>query len=392
MALKDKLMTLEDFKAVRDVDVASNSAQFTEIKADLDALEPGLSAEAKAALLACFENVAWIGQDGQNYYDALETALTGTPETYSTVLYNDGTLIINERGRRRASNIEKHGSVVSEYPPLDESHSYSFTVNMSNFSSTAYWYENRANITKVEIGSRISPTRIQGWFCGLLNCVSMDLALIDVSKVTNARCAFYGCASLASIDTSRLAFSSKLSDALGLFRGCSSIERLDISTWDFSNVYTITDFLNGCSSLQSVMLPDLSKTAETDTDLTGTMFVFKDCSNLVSIDLSRFNTSKSNNFRGLFDGCARLTEIDISNFDVSLVANTTEMFRSCSMLRTIKSTNNLNTSTNTNSANMFLGCTSLIGGNGTTYNSSYVDKTRARIDGGTSAPGYFTAA
>ena len=35
MALKDKLMTLEDFKAVRDVDVASNSAQFKEIKADL---------------------------------------------------------------------------------------------------------------------------------------------------------------------------------------------------------------------------------------------------------------------------------------------------------------------------------------------------------------------
>ena len=38
MALKDKLMTLEDFKAVRDVDVASNSAQFTDIKADLDTL------------------------------------------------------------------------------------------------------------------------------------------------------------------------------------------------------------------------------------------------------------------------------------------------------------------------------------------------------------------
>ena len=39
MALKDKLMTLEDFKAVRDVDVASNSAQFTEIKADLGDLD-----------------------------------------------------------------------------------------------------------------------------------------------------------------------------------------------------------------------------------------------------------------------------------------------------------------------------------------------------------------
>ena len=38
MALKDKLMTLEDFKAVRDVDVASNNKQFTDIKADLTTL------------------------------------------------------------------------------------------------------------------------------------------------------------------------------------------------------------------------------------------------------------------------------------------------------------------------------------------------------------------
>ena len=42
MALKDKLMTLEDFKAVRDVDVASNSAQFTEIKADLGDVKSNL--------------------------------------------------------------------------------------------------------------------------------------------------------------------------------------------------------------------------------------------------------------------------------------------------------------------------------------------------------------
>ena len=75
MALKDKLMTLEDFKAVRDVDVASNSAQFTEIKADLGALEPGLSDTAKAALLTCFEHVAWIDEHGQTYYNALEDAL-----------------------------------------------------------------------------------------------------------------------------------------------------------------------------------------------------------------------------------------------------------------------------------------------------------------------------
>lgn len=35
----------------------------------------GLSNEAKQALLTCFQKVAWIDENGQTYYDALETAL-----------------------------------------------------------------------------------------------------------------------------------------------------------------------------------------------------------------------------------------------------------------------------------------------------------------------------
>ena len=49
MALKDKLMTLEDFKAVRDVDVASNSAQFTELRADLGAQTDSIQGVASFA-------------------------------------------------------------------------------------------------------------------------------------------------------------------------------------------------------------------------------------------------------------------------------------------------------------------------------------------------------
>ncbi len=40
---------------------------------------------------------------------------------------------------------------------------------------------------------------------------------------------------------------------------------------------------------------------------------------------------------------------------------------------------------------MFKDSTKLQGGAGTTYNSSKIDKTYARIDGGTASPGYFTA-
>jgi cardiolipin synthase len=37
----------------------------------------GLSEDAKTALLACFRHVAWIDENGQDYYDALVAALAG---------------------------------------------------------------------------------------------------------------------------------------------------------------------------------------------------------------------------------------------------------------------------------------------------------------------------
>lgn len=61
----------------------------------------GLSYEAKQALMNCFENVAWIGTDGQYYYDALYDALFGsTPVTPTldgiTAVFNQGSNVIYE--------------------------------------------------------------------------------------------------------------------------------------------------------------------------------------------------------------------------------------------------------------------------------------------------------
>lgn len=44
---------------------------------DTYTVEAGLSDDARAALLACFRNVAWINGDGQDYYKTLESALYG---------------------------------------------------------------------------------------------------------------------------------------------------------------------------------------------------------------------------------------------------------------------------------------------------------------------------
>ena len=52
---------------------------------------PGMSDDAKTALLNCFAHVAWTGNDGQTYFDALEDALfpTATLESISVVYDQD---------------------------------------------------------------------------------------------------------------------------------------------------------------------------------------------------------------------------------------------------------------------------------------------------------------
>ena len=66
-----------------------------------------------------------------------------------------------------------------------------------------------------------------------------------------------------------------------------------------------------------------------------------------------------------------------------------QMFYGCSALTAIYVSNTWDVSGVMGSTDMFLDCTNLVGGQGTTYNSSYTDKTRAVIDA-SGTPGYLT--
>ena len=53
-------------------DVDAIDTRVTALESDTSG---GLTADIKSALLACFNHVAWAGNDGQDFYDALESAL-----------------------------------------------------------------------------------------------------------------------------------------------------------------------------------------------------------------------------------------------------------------------------------------------------------------------------
>ena len=113
-------------------------------------------------------------------------------------------------------------------------------------------------------------------------------------------------------------------------------------------------------------------------------------SHVNNLDLSNFNTSKVTDMNRMF-WSTYATTIDVSSFDTSKVTDMHYMFSNSTNLKAIYASNKFNTDAVTSSTEMFYDCTSLVGGSGTKYNLRYIDKTYARIDGGTSNPGYFTA-
>ncbi|MBQ6191065.1 MAG: BspA family leucine-rich repeat surface protein [Bacteroidaceae bacterium] len=143
---------------------------------------------------------------------------------------------------------------------------------------------------------------------------------------------------------------------------------------------------SGCTELTSIEgLENLNMDNVTDIS-----FMFYGCSKLKSLDLSSFNTSNVTRMYCMFEDCSSLQIIDLTSFDITNVTNMKFMFNSCSELTTICCFGDWSTS-NANSGAMFQGCDKLVGGKGTLYNYSFVDKTYARPDGGTGSPGYFTA-
>ena len=123
--------------------------------------------------------------------------------------------------------------------------------------------------------------------------------------------------------------------------------------------------------------------------VTNMGLVFYGCSSLTTLDLSSFDTRSVTNMGGMFWNCTSLQRLDLSSFNTQNVTDMSGMFQDCSMLKTIYATDDWNRSGNT--MNMFQGCTSIVGGMGTTFAPDHIDAEYAHIDGGPSNPGYFTA-
>ena len=284
------------------------------------------------------------------------------------------------------------------------------TIDVSNFDTSkvtdmhGMFYNSKATTIDLSNFDTSNVTNMDFMFCES-KATSIDLSNFNTSNVTNMSGMFYNSV-VTSIDLSNFN-TSKVTNMSYMFYN-SAVTSIDLSNFDTSNV-TNMDTMFALSQATSIDLSNFNTSKVTNM---SHMFYI---SNVKSLDVSSFDTSKVTNMDNMFDRTAitelkglnnfntsnvtsmsnmfimsQLTTLDLSSFDTSKVTNMSRMLEKCAKLTTIYVSDKFITDNVTNSSNMFKSSTKLVGGSGTKYDSTKIDKTYARIDGGTSSPGYFT--
>ena len=184
--------------------------------------------------------------------------------------------------------------------------------------------------------------------------VSIDLSSFNTTNVVDMSYMFYG----------------------------SQATSLDLSSFDTSNVTNMT-----CMFTETAATT-LNLSSFDTSNVTDMSNMFKN-SQATTLDLSSFHISNVTDMSNMFEN-SQATTLDLSSFHISNVQYVTDMFTNATNLKTIYVSSNFITDNVLANITMFKNCTNLVGGAGTKYDSKHVNNEYARIDGGTSNPGYFT--
>ena len=224
-------------------------------------------------------------------------------------------------------------------------------------------------------------------FKGFTSCTSMDLDSVNTSTVTNMSKMFFNCNKLTSLNISNWN-TANVTNMNSMFCSCTSLTSFNVSNWNTANVTDMSYMFQSCNALTSIDLSNwnISKAI-------SMWYMFAGCMGLTNVNLSGWDLTKSSvNIHDLFASCYNLKTVNLTGWKIDLTSFIFRMFYGCGQLTTIYASTSWNAGDLPagNTTNMFTGCTNLVGGCGTTFDSNITDKTYARIDRGTADPGYFT--
>ncbi len=164
---------------------------------------------------------------------------------------------------------------------------------------------------------------------------------------------------------------SEAIDMTFMFDECKNLTTLNVSSFDTSNVTDMGSMFSGCSSLAELNLSNFDTSKVTDMRC-----MFLDCTKLTSLDISGFDTSNVTDMYSMFNGCANLTNLNVSGFDTKNTTDMYSMFMECTNLTSLD-VSGFDTSKVTNMMSMFSECTNLTSLDVSSFDTSQVTNMKA---------------
>ncbi|ELU8225956.1 BspA family leucine-rich repeat surface protein [Listeria monocytogenes] len=201
----------------------------------------------------------------------------------------------------------------------------------------------------------------------------------NLSRVTSFALAFYGSGiEKVIIRDNNYPTAPSLLTTEGMFKNCSNLMEVDLSGLDTSAVTTMWDMFNSCRALEELDVSHFDTSS-----VTNMSYMFYDNRNLEVLDVSNLDTGSVTNMYAMFENCTSLEELDVSNFDTSSVTSMYRVFNGCEKLKKLD-VSNFDTSSATAMVQMFRNCSALEKLDVSNFNTSLVTDMRAMFAGCTS--------
>ncbi len=163
---------------------------------------------------------------------------------------------------------------------------------------------------------------------------------------------FCGCVNLAQIEGIEYLNTEEVTNMAWMFKGCSNLKSLDVSKFNTAKVTDMSYMFTHCWGLESL---DVSRLNTENVTNMENMFLYCSNSKLTSLDVSNFNTEKVTNMSCMFRGNSNLTSLDLSNFNTQDVKDMSYMLMDCRGLTSLN-LSGFNTPNVENMSGMFNGC------------------------------------
>jgi len=193
------------------------------------------------------------------------------------------------------------------------------------------------NLRKFSIQTQLSPINTRYMFNNCANLIKADVAMIDMTNVTDAMRMFSNCNMLTTLDVSNWN-TGNIKHIGWMFWRCYELTTLDVSNWNTSNVTSMEAAFHHCYKLEAL---DVSNWDVGKVEHLG--HTFARCESISTLDVSKWDAKVVTNMNRTFYKCINLTSLNVSKFDTSNVTTFQGTFEECTNLTVIEGMINWNT-------------------------------------------------